>query len=200
MAINYRTLSLSRFVFAFGLTVLLSFSGESSLADERVWAALKEGGKVVLMRHAHVDLGAGNPLKLEPGNCDAEVNLSRRGREQAKRIGEAFRARRIPVGDVLASPYCRAIDTGMLAFGRATPASFLVVPEAVSSERAKLDTEQTLQLIAQLKGPRNLVMITHRPNIEQISLETTEQGELVVLKPKEGGDFDVVGKVFFAVE
>ena len=43
-------------------------------------------------------------------------------------------------------------------------------------------------------------MITHRPNIEQISLEGTEQGELVVLKPKGGGDFDVVGKIFFAVE
>jgi phosphohistidine phosphatase SixA len=202
VVINYRTLSFARYVFAFGLTVLFLFSGELSLADEdeRVWAALKEGGKVVLMRHAHVDLATGNPLKLEPGNCDAEVNLSRRGREQAKRIGEAFRARGISVGDVLASPYCRAIDTGMLAFGKATPAQFLVVPAAVPAEQEPLNTESALQLIAQRRGPLNLVMITHRPNIELISLEGTEQGEFVVLKPREGHDFDVVGKIFIGTE
>ena len=96
------------------------------------------------MRHAHVDLGAGHPLRLEPGNCDAEVNLSRRGREQAKRIGEAFRVRGIPLGDVLASPYCRGIDTGTRAFGKATPAQFLVVPEAASAEQAGLNTQNRL--------------------------------------------------------
>lgn len=189
-----------KYVFSLGLTVLVSFPGGSSLADEKVWASLKDGGKVVLMRHAHVDLGAGNPLRLEPGNCDAEVNLSRRGREQARRIGEAFRVRGIPVGDVLASPYCRAIDTGTRAFGKATPAQFLVVPQAAPAEQAALNTEQVFRLIAQHRGRLNLVLITHQPNIELISLEGTEQGEFVVLKPREGSDFDVVGKIFIESE
>ncbi len=200
MVTIYRRFSVSTCVLALGLVILASSHGGSSLADEMVWAALKEGGRVVLMRHAHVDLTIGNPLKLEPGNCDAEINLSRRGREQAKRIGEAFRARGISVGDVLASPYCRAIDTGMLAFGKARPAQFLVVPAAVSAERASLNTESALQLIAQHRGRLNLVMITHRPNIELISLEGTEQGEFVVLKPRKRHDFDVVGKIFIDVE
>jgi hypothetical protein len=39
-----------------------------------------------------------------PGNCAEEVNLSSRGVEQAKRIGETFRAHGIVVEDVLTSP------------------------------------------------------------------------------------------------
>jgi len=107
------------------LLFLLTLSTGHALADdEQVWAALKQGGKVILLRHTHVDIreGIGH---LAPGNCAEEVNLSPRGVEQAKRIGEAFRAHGIAVGEVLSSPYCRCIDTGKLAFGRAMAVQFL---------------------------------------------------------------------------
>ena len=91
------------------LVVLLTLSPRCALADdEHVWAALKQGGKVILLRHTHVDIREGIG-RLAPGNCEAEVNLSTSGVEQAKRIGEAFRAHGIAVGEVLTSPYCRCI-------------------------------------------------------------------------------------------
>ena len=84
--------------------VLLTLSAGRTLADdEHVWAALKQGGKVILMRHTHVDIREGIG-RLAPGNCAAEVNLSSRGVDQAKRIGKAFRAHGIEVGDVLTKP------------------------------------------------------------------------------------------------
>src|SRR5262245_49714872 len=107
------------------LAVLLTVSpGHAPAGDDDVWAALKQGGKVILLRHTHVDLreGIGH---LEPGNCAAEVNLSSRGVEQAKRLGEAFRAHGVAVGVVLSSPYCRCLDTGRLAFGHASPVEYL---------------------------------------------------------------------------
>ena len=94
------------------LLVLLTLSTRFVLADdERVWAALKHGGKVILLRHTHVDIREGIG-RLAPGNCAAEINLSAGGVEQAKRIGEAFRAHGIAIGEVLASPYCRCMDAG----------------------------------------------------------------------------------------
>jgi hypothetical protein len=69
------------------MIALLTLSTGGALADdEAVWAALKQGGKVILLRHTHVDIreGIGH---LEPGNCAAEVNLSNAGVEQAKRLG-----------------------------------------------------------------------------------------------------------------
>jgi hypothetical protein len=89
------------------LVVLLTLWAGRALADEeQVWAALKQGGKVILLRHAYVDIREGIG-RLSPGNCAEEVNLSSRGVEQAKRIGEGFRAHGVAVGEVLTSPYCR---------------------------------------------------------------------------------------------
>lgn len=114
------------------VAILLAVSVGRALADdEHIWAALKQGGKVILLRHTHVDIREGIGW-LAPGNCAAEVNLSPLGVEQARRIGEAFRTHSIAVGEVLTSPYCRCIDTGKLAFGRATPVTYLMPPGAVS--------------------------------------------------------------------
>jgi broad specificity phosphatase PhoE len=155
------------------LVVLLTLSAQCALADdEYVWAALKQGGKVILLRHTHVDIQEGIG-RLAPGNCAAEVNLSTSGVEQAKRIGEAFRAHGIAVGEVLSSPYCRCMDTGRLAFGRATAVRYLVPPGVVSDSQAKLNNESVLQEILKHHGPSNLVMITHDLNIANILLEPT---------------------------
>ena len=162
--------------------------------DERVWAALKQGGKVILLRHTHVDIREGIG-RLAPGNCAEEVNLSASGVEQAKRIGEAFRAHGVAVGEVLTSPYCRCIDTGRLAFGRVTAVEYLMPPGVVSDSQAKLNNERVLQEILKHRGPSNLVMITHDLNISNIVLEpTVHMREFFVLQPN-GADFDIIGKI-----
>lgn len=166
----------------------------ASADDEQVWAALKQGGKVILLRHTHVDIreGIGH---LAPGNCAEEINLSSHGVDQAKRIGEAFRARNIAVGEVWTSPYCRCIDTGMLAFGRATPVQFLRPPGTVSEDQAKLNQARVVEEILKHHDLSNLVMITHDLNISDVVLEdTVPMGEFFVVQPK-GADFDVVGKI-----
>ena len=176
------------------LVVMLTLSAGRALADdEHVWAALKQGGKVILLRHTHVDIREGIG-RLAPGNCAAEVNLSSRGVEQSKRIGEVFRARGIAVGDVLTSPYCRCIDTGRLAFGRATAIQYLLPPGVVSDSQAKLNDERVLQDILKHRDPSNLVMITHDLNISNIVFEPALMGEFFVLQPN-GADFVVIGKV-----
>jgi len=177
------------------LVGLLTLSARNALADdEHVWAALKQGGKVILLRHTHVDIreGIGH---LAPGNCAEEVNLSASGVEQAKRIGEAFRAHGVAIGEVLTSPYCRCIDTGNLAFGRATSVQYLKPPGVVSEDQAKLDQDRVVQEILKHHDPSNLVMITHDLNIANVVLEDTiPMGEFFVVQPN-GADFDVIGKI-----
>jgi phosphohistidine phosphatase SixA len=177
------------------LLILLTLSPRCASADdEQLWAALKQGGKAILLRHTHVDIreGVGH---LAPGNCAEEVNLSSRGVEQAKRIGEAFRVHGIAVGEVLTSPYCRCIDTGKLAFGRATPVQYLRPPGTVSEDQAKLNQERVVQEILKHRDLSNLVMITHDLNIADVVLEdTVRMGEFFVVQPK-GTDFDVIGKI-----
>jgi phosphohistidine phosphatase SixA len=177
------------------LVVLVTLSAQRALADEEhVWAALRQGGKVILLRHTHVDIREGIG-RLASGNCAEEVNLSSRGVEQAKQIGEAFRAHGIAVGEVLTSPYCRCVDTGKLAFGRATSVQYLKPPGVVSEEQAKLNQDRVVQEILKHHDASNLVMITHDLNIANIVLEdTVPMGEFFVVQPN-GRDFDVIGKI-----
>src|SRR5262249_62221367 len=101
-------------LFPFCLFLLALSSGLALADDEKVWAALSQGGKVILLRHTHVDIreGIGH---LAPAHCAEEVNLSSRGVEQAKRIGETFRFHSIAVGEDLSSTYCVSIDSAILA-------------------------------------------------------------------------------------
>ncbi|HEV2220476.1 MAG TPA: histidine phosphatase family protein [Casimicrobiaceae bacterium] len=177
------------------VVVLLTLSAGRALADdERVWAALKQGGNVILLRHTHVDIREGIG-RLAPGNCAAEVNLSSLGIEQAKRIGEAFRVHGVAVAEVLSSPYCRCVDTGTLAFGRATPVAYLKPPGVVSEKQAAANNARVRQAILNYRSHSNLVMITHDLNISNLLVEdTVPMGEFFVLRPNRA-DFDVIGKI-----
>lgn len=175
------------------LALLTLWAGPAPADDEQVWAALRQGGNVILLRHAHVDIREGMG-RLSPGNCAEEVNLSPRGVEQARRIGEAFRAHGIAVGEVFTSPYCRCIDTGKIAFGRATPVQYLVPPGVVSDSQAKLNDESVLQEILKHRAPSNLVMITHDLNIANVVFEPPVMSEFFVVRPN-GTDVDVIGKI-----
>lgn len=166
----------------------------NAMAHEALWSALKDGGKVVLIRHAVVERGI-SPLKYTPGDCSQDVNLSQVGRKQAQKVGEAFRARGIPIGDVLASPFCRAMDTAKLAFGNAKPSDALRLIEGISAQEIARINAQASRLIGSYKGKANLILVTHQPNVEAIALESLENAGMLVLQPKSGEEFDVLGRI-----
>jgi hypothetical protein len=86
-------------------------------ADEQVWALLKGGGQVVLIRHAITTPGVGDPPGMRLDDCRTQRNLTDEGRRDARRLGERFGARGIVVDRVLSSPWCRCLETARLAFG-----------------------------------------------------------------------------------
>lgn len=78
---------------------------------------LRTGGLVLYFRHADT---AGMPCdsSFRIGDRAGQRNISPRGREQSRLIGEAMAALRIPVAKpVLAGPVYRARDTAEEAFG-----------------------------------------------------------------------------------
>lgn len=164
-------------------------------ADEALWAALKQGGKVVLMRHADVDRSKGHGTRHVPGDCSQEFNLSQAGRAQAKKVGESFRKHGIAIGDVFASHYCRTMDTAKFAFGKAKASEALRLLEALPPAQADLVTAQAMKLIGEYKGKGNLVLVTHEPNVVALAFETVESGGMFILAPKGADQFDALGKL-----
>jgi phosphohistidine phosphatase SixA len=184
----------------FGSVWVWSLFGAASWAEssgDDFWAALQEGGKVVLIRHAQIDREFGDAFLLD-SSCFSERNLNEDGKAQAKKIGEEFRAHGIQVDQVLASPHCRTQDTARLAFGE-----FEVMPElrlirALPEEKAKANLQVTRQLISQFNGEGNLILVTHRPNIGELIYQRLQPGEMAVLEPlgSEPGDtvFDLIAR------
>lgn len=165
-------------------------------ADEALWAKLAEGGKVVLMRHGSLQTGRGNGNSLvRDPSCRAERNLSDEGKQEAKAIGEQFRARNIPVEAVRHSPYCRTTDTARIAFGNSSEVAYLSLLEVLGPEEAAARTAELNRVIGSYAGKGNLVLVTHEPNINSVSFEMIKPADFVVLQPKGGSEFDELGVV-----
>lgn len=73
------------------------------------------GGMNVYLRHAITDRTQSDGGRL--GDRANQRNLSAAGIAQAQALGAAWRRRNLPLGEVLASPVFRALDTAQLAFG-----------------------------------------------------------------------------------
>ena len=93
-------------------------SSPAGRAGPNLVTALQGGGYVIYFRHAETDFSQTDTDTRNLADCSTQRNLIPEGRADARAIGQAFRALRIPVGRVLASKYCRTRQTARLAFGR----------------------------------------------------------------------------------
>ena len=161
-------------------------------ASEALWALLKSGGQVVIMRHASTESTAGDRDTMRLEDCSTQRNLSASGRDEARRIGSAFRARGITVDDVRSSLWCRCLDTAMLAFGTANP--WLPLNSFFRNrDREAGQTSAVRELVSRHRGG-TLVLVTHQVNITALTGLYPGEGEIIVLTPRDG-DFTVAGRL-----
>ncbi|MDH5392102.1 MAG: histidine phosphatase family protein [Gammaproteobacteria bacterium] len=176
------------------LFVIISLQPLSAFSDtdDEIWKKLRDGGLVVLMRHASVDRG--DSLVRDPG-CLKESMLSEKGKAQAARVGELFRSMRVNISQVLSSPYCRTTDTAKIAFGQAQAVAFLSLLEGLAENEVEENTEWLAKTIGAYTGSDNLVLVTHAPNISTVSFETVEKAAFVVFQPLANQEFEELGKI-----
>jgi broad specificity phosphatase PhoE len=175
---------------AIALLVLAGILGlpAAAGATEAIWTLLKGGSQVVLIRHAVTTPGVGDPPKFRLDDCTTQRNLTEAGRADARRVGEAFRARGVPVGRVLSSPWCRCLETARLAFGAADVAT----PLSNLYGRSEATVEQVRQLETLIGTWRpegaggNLVLVSHGSTILALTGVSLDPGEMVVVTPRPG--------------
>jgi phosphohistidine phosphatase SixA len=159
------------------------------------WAELARPGAMVLFRHATAP-GVGDPSGFKLDDCATQRNLDERGRAEARRLGEQFRSRKIAVGAVLTSQWCRTRETAHLAFGsqvRDEPAfnSFFGLP----AEGRAAQTAQARAVLARWRGPGALVVVTHQVNITALTGVGAASAEGVVVRPAADGSLQVLATI-----
>src|SRR5262249_50908490 len=90
-----------------------------TLAGPALLAALRQGGLIIYFRHTSTDFGQNDDQMTGYEDCARQRNLTEQGRDEARQIGAAIERLHLPIGEVLASPFCRTMETARLMFGRA---------------------------------------------------------------------------------
>ena len=180
------------------LAALLAWASLAFAADDaRLWARLRHGGNVLLIRHASTLPGLGDPEGFKLDDCSTQRNLSEAGREEARRIGERLKRERVPIAQVYTSPWCRCRDTAMLAFGRAEDwaplSSVFDLPERDREFTERVKKRVGTYSSRDMKG--NIVMVTHNVNIASLTKLSVAPGEIVVVRPDGCCGLRVVGRL-----
>ena len=170
----------------------LAAAGLAAADDEALWTLLRGGGQVIMLRHAGTDGTPGDPPGARFDDCATQRNLTAKGREQARKIGEALRARGTPIGRVLSSPWCRCMETAQLAFGRADPLfPLLGGPRDPASIETRVRALRPLLGAVPVGG--NLVLVTHAFTILDVTGERAAEGEMVIFTPQSDDRFTLAG-------
>ncbi len=179
------------------LTLMVGTSGALAAEEEALWAALAEGGKVVMLRHAQsAEATPEVSMHLSAdGDCSQEQDLSPEGQMQAERLGERLRAQGVAVDTVMSSEYCRARQTAQRAFGDHQAWGALNLVEMMPESEAEWLMEDVRERIGDFAGEGTLILVSHRSNINTITFQQTEPGDMVVVEPDDFGGFTVLGTI-----
>lgn len=174
---------------------MLFAAAAAAPATEAGWALLRDGGHVVLLRHAMTS-GTTEPANFDIEKCTTQRVLSERGKQQARKIGALFAARAAPFERVLSSRYCRCLDTARIAF-RDDPEPFQALDPPAADEAAKAaQMKAVMTEIAGFSGSDNLLMITNAENIRDLTGISPREGEAVIVRP-DGDRLHVLARIVF---
>ena len=149
-------------------------------SNDNLIKELHNGGKLIFIRHAYAP-GGGDPVNFDLNHCNTQRNLSVRGKEQAKNIGNFFIKNKIPIDKIYSSQWCRCKDTSLFAFNKFETKKFL--NSFYSEKFARNKESQIIDLknfIINWDGIQNLVFVTHYVVISQILNYSSSSGEIVV--------------------
>lgn len=166
---------------------------------EQMAARLKEGGYVLVMRHASSPRQAPTKATANPDNTKLERQLDEAGRRGSTAMGDVFRALQIPIGAVLTSPTYRAMETVRFA-GFQSPSIVEELGDGGHSMQGASEPQAAwLRARATERPPSgNVLIVTHQPNLARAFPDwgpTVADGETVVIRPDGKGGSAVVGRI-----
>jgi phosphohistidine phosphatase SixA len=192
-------ISTLRLLSVYGILLLASVTPAQTLSGDALVKALRQGGYVVVMRHASSPREVPDKKVANPDNVNLERQLDEAGRVTAAAMGKALRDLKIPVGEVLTSPTYRALETVRLA-QLANPKTSAELGDGGQSMQGvtEAQAEWLKKAVTQVPKGTNTLYITHMPNIARAfpNLATgVSDGESLVFRPDRQSGAPLVGRI-----
>ncbi len=180
------------------MTILSVGAHAQTLSGVELVNALKQGGYVLVMRHANSPAQPPSKQDADPKNVNLERQLDGTGRDTARAMGEAVKKIDLPIGEVFSSPTFRAHETvTYAALGQQKDVTEL--DEGAAGMQAIPESARIAWLKAKTaEAPRaqtNTIVVTHAPNIKGAFGIDAAAGETMVFKPDGKGGASEVARL-----
>ena len=180
---------------AFAQTDTALPSPKDALSGPALLNALRRGGYVIYFRHTSTDFGQNDEGMTSYDDCTKQRNLTEQGRAEARAIGAAIAKLQIPIGDVLASPFCRTLETARLIFGRATT-SPAVRGGPATTENADRYADLRKLLSTPVSRGVNVAIASHGNPFRAVAgTPYLAEGEAAVIEPLGKDGFRIVARI-----
>jgi phosphohistidine phosphatase SixA len=169
------------------------------LSGEALVRTLRQGGYVIVMRHASSPREVPDKQTANPDNTKPERQLDETGRTTSAAMGKALRNLKIPIGDVFTSPTYRALETLRLAqVANPKPTPELGDNGQSMAGGTEAQAAWLQKVVTQFPSGTNTLVVTHFPNMTRAFPQQAagvEDGEALIFGPDGKGGAKIVARV-----
>jgi hypothetical protein len=181
-------------VFRAGLFCALLLSAFLANAEGFV-DELRKGGYVLYLRHTSTDFSRDDSKMASFEDCAHQRPLTDKGRDEARAIGAHIKRLGIPIDKVYASPFCRTVETAMLAFGKAEKTQEVRGGPLQSDDPKRYDALRNLLSVPPVPGRNNVISSHGNPYFALFGAPYLAEGEIAVIRPDGRGGFGARARI-----
>lgn len=179
----------------FGLLVLLGWGLAALAADPVQLDRLRTGGYVLYLRHTSTDFSKDDSRMASFEDCANQRPLTDKGRAEARDIGGHLKRLAIPIDRVYASPFCRTVETAMLAFGKAEKTQEVRGGPVRSDDPKRYDALKKLLSAPPVPGKNNVVSSHGNPFFALFGAPYLAEGEMALVLAQGEAGFTLAGRI-----
>ena len=175
---------------------------EDLIKPRKLLNNLRNGGYVIYFRHAQTfkDYADQADPNLDLTDCSTQRKLSFKGIKDARDIGQEFTNKKIPIGKIITSEYCRSWKTANYAFGRVdqkdSRLNFLPYEDYTSDHIDLMLKNVNPILSTQPKEGENTIIVGHDDIFESATgIYPDPQGIAYIIKPLGEGEFQLIANI-----
>ncbi len=168
------------------------------LSGSQLVAELRKGGYVLYIRHTSTDFSKNDSKMTSFEDCASQRPLTDQGREEARAIAGHLKRLGIPIGSVYASPFCRTVETAMLAFGKADKTNDARGGPVRTDDPARYDPLRRLLSTPPVPGQNSVISSHGNPYYAVFGPPYLAEGEIAVVKPGGKARFETVARIRLA--
>jgi hypothetical protein len=182
----------------FALLLPTFAAGAEELSGAKLVAELRKGGYVLYLRHTSTDFSRDDSKSSSYEDCANQRPLLDRGRDEARAIAGHLRRLGIPIGRVYASPFCRTVETALLAFGKAEKTNDARGGPLKADDPRRYDALRKLLSTSPAPGQNNAISSHGNPFYALFGTPYLAEGEIAVVRPGGSARFTAVARIRLA--